>query len=262
MASFSPPVPNQELLSAGGAIKTLNAQDEQPLKTLLEMRNQPTEVHVDRAVVMLTNLEAHVCATIAQYDAVCGCVAWFTNYNIIRAMSAKPCRIAVQKEEWLRADNLRQRYNKLSPIPLEALYERFGSVLPTPRPTDPSAERDEAVRVVGTVPEFASKDRPLMHHKFLVFYRAIGGDAEKPSYLKPCAVWTGSANFSKNMNQCIENAVFLESEQAAAVYHREFCTIYGYSSPLDWTTREANTSYVFDWAAHCQYSQYFSHVQK
>src|ERR1700737_4595445 len=59
----------------------------------------------NRTKVFFRNIEQKVLSYIKEYPIVVGCVAWFTNENILKALAKKEgVSILVQKEDFLRPD--------------------------------------------------------------------------------------------------------------------------------------------------------------
>jgi hypothetical protein len=76
-----------------------------------------------------------------------------------------------------------------------------------------------------------------MHHKFLVFCRAvISSEGIDYSFeLEPYEVWTGSFNFTQNAVMSLENALVLTDPSVVQSYFHEWEQIEAISEPLDWT---------------------------
>jgi len=256
---LNPRAANQEIAKTGGRLVLLNDVDR-----IVETEVDKQREHLGRfrhctmIESFLTDLEFYTCEKIKQADAVTACVAWFTNRKIIETLANIPCRVAVQKEDWLRKDgNLswtdqqkRERYKRMKKIPLEELYRQD----PLPLPVETCTEyEDEAVRCVGHAQDILGtrEGRSLMHHKFYVFYRRYPNNV-----LVPYAVMTGSANSTANMTNSVENMLYLECPELARRYHYEFLYIYGLSVPSQ--SASSNPTFVFDCAQIPRYSSYFS----
>lgn len=250
---------NQEIAKTGGKIVLINDEDGVVDKEIDQARTKPNVFQFcGRIESFMTDLEFYVREKIQQADAVTACVAWFTNRNIIEVFGKIPCRVAVQREDWLRSDGgtwneqqKRERYKRMKTIPLHELYKN--DPLPVPDETAPEYE-DEAVRCVGHSHDTSSgprEGRSLMHHKFYVFYhRYMNG------MLVPYAVMTGSANSTANMTNSVENMLYVECPELAKRYHQEFLYIYGLSSPSQSTT--SNPTFVFNCAKIPRRSPYFA----
>ena len=195
---------------------------------------RPDDLTVGNTTVMFTDLREKLIRHIRAADGVAGCVAWLTESSVLAALAETPCHIAVQKEDFLRPDSggywkakLRSQYQALTSLweirfdmPLGAGFLSYSG--------DPS---NEPIRCVGNHNSEAHPGMPRMHHKFLVFLHRSGPGA---SEVKPKAVWTGSFNFSRNATESLENAVYIEDEQIAEAYLKEFVHNWGLSEPLDW----------------------------
>ncbi|MBD8539165.1 hypothetical protein [Frigoribacterium sp. CFBP 8751] len=171
-------------------------------------------------------------------EALAGCVAWLTDFDILDALAAKPVALVVQKEDFLRPDagsgsdwprRLRAKYDSL-----QGGFDRFE--FPSPlwsasSSIDPSID---PIRCVGNHNFDKRPAMPRMHHKFLVRItpRTLpGGEYE---LVDPTAVWTGSFNFSLNGGRSMENAVVLEDKSIAEAYLAEFARVETLSEVLDW----------------------------
>lgn len=208
------------------------------------------------------NLEEHLVGCIKKADAVVGCVAWLTHPKILDALATIPVNILVQKEDFLRPDldkndsykqALRRKYDALRPFRWQGWscdgmlpYNVCGTV------------DEDPVRCVGNWNKDKNPAFPRMHNKFLVFLRKeekiyyegmeiSGKDVnsqeifydpaliDKEQVLVPCAVWTGSFNFTLNGGYSLENALIIEDRDIAERYAREWNFILGLSEKLDWT---------------------------
>lgn len=181
-----------------------------------------------RVTALFDDLETHLVKWVMSNPAVVGCVAWFTNPVVIRALnSRKFSSVVMQKEDWLRPDcdgthpakfgaGLYQDKNQLGRVDLAQLAGlSFGG--------DQSVDR---YRVFGKL-EKGDDRRPLMHHKFLV-----GCDISK-SKLVPQSVWTGSYNMTKRSNMSLENAVIIKDGGVADAYLREWLEVFALSESLN-----------------------------
>lgn len=216
--------------------------------------NSPVSVDSCRVTALFGNLEESLCQVIRGADFVIGCVAWLTNKNVLRALSAprEGVQLVVQKEDWLRPDctgssadswklGLREAYDDLEcRIDRWAMSQMLG--MPTLRAC---MDIDEmAVRCAGNHNSSRSPAFPRMHHKFFVFCD-VGEDSEyhMPCSITPRAVWTGSFNPTANGTRSRENAVLIESHQLAAAYAREWFQVYAISEPLDWESEWCEPQY-------------------
>ncbi len=187
---------------------------------------------------------------IRQYNCILGCVAWLTDFEIIRAFSkVKRVCIIVQKEDFLRPDlnagtnwrnDLRIAYNEL-PIFIRYDFSDLISGLSY------CSGENAAIRCVGNYNRDKKPAFPRMHNKFLVFSNYIEGSQVREddgTYIKPIInhqeVWTGSYNLTKNAENSLENVVLIKNSKIAEAYYSEFYQILALSEPLDWET---------DWSA-------------
>ena len=233
---------NVEIRDTGGGIALVNDQGGIVMDELAKERQSGVNVIASLCCVHFTNLEQTVCDYIGRAEAVMGCVAWFTNPAIMTKLSHVPSRIAIQREDWMRYESGRNetfssarykrnqldRLKSMPVVPLDQVYQN--DPLPMPKETAQGFE-DWSVRCVGHVSAPGGGDkrnRPLMHHKFLVFYNRN----VRTGRLEPRSVVTGSANMTSNMTSSIENMIYVEDSQVALRYHREFQFIYGLSVPV------------------------------
>lgn len=182
---------------------------------------------------------------------VFGCVAWFTDFNILKAMKGKSYGIVLQKEEFLRPDkvirteNGRFNWNKT----LRKYYEEAS------HPTIP----DEIIlpfkfrssiddlnwyncqgfgefRCIGYIPENKNEKSsiPRMHNKFLIFAEFKKNKNDPGGNLLPYKVWTGSYNMSQNASNSLENVVIMTDEKVVQYYCQEWANLYINSEKLDW----------------------------
>jgi hypothetical protein len=192
-------------------------------------------------------------AEMAGFKAVLGCVAWFTDREIMAAMRELECvSIIVQKEDFLRPDSgrfsagLRESY---SDLPTLNRWEMPYLVAHLSTSGDPTWD---AVRCVGNHNSSHAPAHPRMHNKFAVFCDVVettrlervaeprddGNLFEQvhETALVPRKVWTGSFNVTHNGSNSLENAVVIEAPEIVDAYTREWAQIACLSEPLDWTT--------------------------
>ncbi|KAM9998957.1 hypothetical protein ACTFIZ_002518 [Dictyostelium cf. discoideum] len=86
---------------------------------------------------------------------------------------------------------------------------------------------DDAIRICGKIQTNPNQYIPRMHNKFIVFGSFENGKVE------PKTVWTGSFNFPKAAANSFENAIILDSKEAASQYLKEFCLNFFLSEPLE-----------------------------
>ena len=194
--------------------------------------------------VYFRHLKSKLIGHINEYSIMVGCVAWLTDFDILRALSSKESSIIVQKEDFLRPDLQSNRFNwkntlRMAYKSLHFDYERYAfhdNVLSHMSIcADPSIE---PVRCVGNFNSGKKPAFPRMHNKFIVFckYKPEDNDDVWGSII-PCAVWTGSFNFTKNAGYSFENALFINNPDIAMGYFKEYGFIAGLSEPLDWTSK-------------------------
>ncbi len=199
---------------------------------------------------------------INKYNSILGCVAWLTDYDLLKALATKKIvSIIVQKEDFLRPDidgggkskKLSELYNSLPTgnrlnLPLSMIAGELSLA------SDPTLE---AIRCMGNHNKDKSPAFPRMHHKFLIFTNDFESRSEedsdansddlfrgfslydwKPS--KGDCVWTGSYNLSQTATRSLENAVVLQSPRVVEAYVNEWDQIVALSEPLDWKSTWCN----------------------
>jgi hypothetical protein len=178
---------------------------------------------------------------IRESEALVGCVAWLTDFNLLDALVGRPVALIVQKEDFLRPDGsedgnawkrtLRRKYAALS-----GGFERHDFPVPLSSASYAGDATLDPIRCVGNHNSARSPAMPRMHHKFLVRLEPFVEDAHGyyATRYRPVAVWTGSFNFSRNAGLSFENATVIESTEIAGAYLDEFSRIATLSEPLDW----------------------------
>ena len=207
-------------------------------------------------------------------------VAWFTNYSILDALAKAVRRgvfvaVVVQKEDFLRPDGcsppsyfkktIRRKYDALGKVEMmdkghliiahyatDAIGDDFNGCI---EDHELGKSFVPVVRCVGNHNSDKSPSFSRMHHKFFVF-----GDInlkqdlfeihcldDFPGYEDPQArkVWTGSFNASKAACYSFENAVIIDSDEAATKYAQEFALMFMISEPLDWTNDWISPSFTY-----------------
>lgn len=188
---------------------------------------------------------------------VIGCVAWLTDFDILRALKRKCIGIVIQKEEFLRPDKIlasKTEFIKWSKLLLD-LYEQTTQFTAPPMhfpKFEFKTRLDELtgyqhanagnIRCIGYVaPNRSEKSTiPLMHHKFLVFVEIQKkivpkySDTEEIEVLIPKFVWTGSFNMSTNASKSLENVVILRDPKVLESYCKEWANLYFNSESLNW----------------------------
>jgi hypothetical protein len=206
-----------------------------------------------RIDVHFRNLEDKLIGHIRSADLVVGCVAWLTNFRIVRELQKKLTAIVVQKEDFLKPDtgdpaswkaDLRAAYSEFRDLPNRFRWDGLLGEL--------SCHGDcgfDPIRCVGNHNRDRNPAFPRMHNKFVVFCRAkVDPFIELPSSPgsrmveipefcpEPYAVWTGSFNFSKSGTRSFENAVVMYDPAIVSAYYHEWEQIEALSEPLDWSS--------------------------
>jgi|TARA_R110002126_G_scaffold5189_2_gene26976 hypothetical protein len=186
--------------------------------------------------VYFRGLKDRLISEINNSEMVLGAVAWLTDYDLLEAMSKKPCQIVLQKEDFLRPDmevilsrssklKLREAYNNLS-------FE-YTSVSFSNKIFELSYDEIfdiEPVRCFGLLTEKMKHCSPKMHNKFLIFCE-FDTNTNK---IKPKKVWSGSANLTEMSMYSLENAILIDNETIALQYLKEYEYIYYLSESLNW----------------------------
>lgn len=186
--------------------------------------------------VYFRGLKDRLISEINNSEIVLGAVAWLTDYDLLEAMSKKPCQIVLQKEDFLRPDmevilsrssklKLREAYNNLS-------FE-YTSVSFSNKIFELSYDEIfdiEPVRCFGLLTEKMKHCSPKMHNKFLIFCE-FDTNTNK---IKPKKVWSGSANLTEMSMYSLENAILIDNETIALQYLKEYEYIYYLSESLNW----------------------------
>lgn len=130
---------------------------------------------------------------------IVGCVAWFTNAKVLKALErVRGCAFVVTKHKM--AHIFKSTYDEL-----------------------PKFDRYMPVRVVGNG---RGVTKNLMHHKFV-----IGLDDRK----RPVWVATGSFNITKNAETNLENMMILSDTRIAHQFYEEFKRIRRISKPIGYS---------------------------
>lgn len=200
---------------------------------------------ISKVEVIFRNHRERLIAEIERYPVVAGCVAWLTDFAVLRALATR-CSvcIVVQKEDFLKPDTrgsgsmLRQLYAAIPKsekydLPYLSQYSYCG---------DPTCE---PVRCVGNHNSERKPAFPRMHNKFLVFCELLRREDDHHEYFvpSPVKVWTGSYNISDNASRSWENAVLIDDPAIADAYAKEFAQIFGFSEPLNWNSAWVEPQY-------------------
>jgi hypothetical protein len=191
--------------------------------------------------------------------ACLGAMAWFTDFEVLDAMTSVPSSVLVQKEDFLRLDGdpaeagvrrdgwrdiLRDHYVAIAESDIHQpgfCRQNFPSPL-----GDMALTGDQAiagVRCVGVRNQRGRRAQPLMHHKFLLFAKLSflpepGHEGEHDPLLiphwDPRIVWTGSANLTRLTHRSRENSLIIRDPKIAAAYLDEWVDLMTLSEPLDW----------------------------
>jgi len=203
--------------------------------------NSTTEGDVS---VIFKNLKGHLIKEIQKHNLVVGCVAWLTDFDILRALSkVENVIIIVQKEDFLRPDI---KSGTAWPKTLRRFYDNLNCDVG--RHEMPHLRHLSVCSWVNIPPVVCVGNHntekhpafPRMHNKFLVFGEVHPisrreNEDYAPNAIKNLeAVWTGSFNFTQNATRSLENAVLIRNPKIAKAYYREFAQIFSVSELLDW----------------------------
>lgn len=190
------------------------------------------------------NIQAAFLEELEGAQAVVGCVAWFTDMAILRAMShLTMVSVIVQKEDFLRPDavgkeSIRAAYKAL-PMP----YDRWRLPKPIGDLSTCGDSMWQSVRCVGNHNSAKNPVHPRMHHKFVAFcsVEEPPEDEGGPRFiaLRPYKIWTGSFNLTYVGGRSLENAMVTEDPAIVDAYFREWTQVACLSEPLDWRSEWA-----------------------
>ncbi len=184
--------------------------------------------------VYFDNIEHYLLQVLEKWAAgrvVVGCVAWLSNPRIIKALSrCKYLLLAVNDQDYARWGNgIAQKLYPSLPMSAFSPRDMFGH-LDTPL----SFMTDGNYPPVWALGE--GHGNALMHSKYLVFFDTVHCSESNNSVaslkLEPCAVWTGSFNFTKNATCNIENAQFIQDDRVARAYFNDFADVFKVARPL------------------------------
>jgi phosphatidylserine/phosphatidylglycerophosphate/cardiolipin synthase-like enzyme len=188
--------------------------------------------------VVFKNIKERIINEITFTPCMVGCIAWLTDFDILKAMAERDVQIIVQKEDFLRPDLGSSDQFKNT---LKDLYSKINTKIQrhwhTCRAKDLSFCSDptlEGIRCVGNYNRERKPAMPRMHNKFLV----LGDNLNKEGRFEPWGVITGSYNYTNNANNSFENIVVIRDKKIANAYYNEWGQILAFSEKLNWE---------FDW---------------
>jgi phosphatidylserine/phosphatidylglycerophosphate/cardiolipin synthase-like enzyme len=207
--------------------------------------------HVEACSKNIQEFVVRLISTYGKDNMIAGCVAWFTNSNILACMRDHAREVAIvvndeKHEEWAM-----KRYAELPSLsdPMHSAFQCFPDNPLTTLDRTPSGKKlptcsYEAVRAYGNPAFTGSNSRyggggpapsSMMHNKYLIFFENRR-DTKNPDIGTvrrwPRAVLTGSFNMTMNANNNLENAVFIVDDAIAAHYFRDFANIFFNSTAL------------------------------
>ena len=195
-------------------------------------------------ILYFDNLENSLIKHIEEAEYVIGCVSWLTNMKIIKSLqNKKGVKLVIQKENFIKRDynysiclneyyiNLRKGYKSLPNLFNNIDNLKLDSDHPLFQICDKKLSDDDymdGVRCFGIASKY---NKPLMHHKFLIFL-----DKKLNAY----GVWTGSYNFTNNANKSLDNGLFITDQKIINGYIEEFEQILFLSEKLNWESSQPN----------------------
>lgn len=204
--------------------------------------------------VYFQNIKKQLELFIDEADCIVGCVAWITDEDVLKFLSAKRgVSLVVQKENKSKANwSALTRMSKYFVQEIQAAHTDLLAYY-----LEKSGKNVGAIdlfRCVGHVKAKDSKEiLPLMHHKFLVDCSLEDVEDEvspvglKPrKKLVPKRFWTGSYNFSRNAQSSLENALVCEDKAAAECYFGMWQRIYAMSESLKYASNNPEPELTFD----------------
>ena len=219
--------------------------------------------------MLKSDLISNLVSVIREYGknrTVLGCVAWLSSPDVLEALNT--CRrvlLIVNREDYncWGGGKMLEKYQKLPKFdePLSVAFGHLESVLATLENGRSSGRSQySSVRAFGNPSTHAgatgaARSQGLEHCKYLIFFDSqchkrcpdsAGNNQNSigyPSALKeracdyvykdvPCAVWTGSMNFTKASETHHENAVFIKSRNTAMAYLHDFSESFMASVPV------------------------------
>lgn len=203
----------------------------------VELQDYSVHNFESQVSAIFRNQKEFLIERISHYSFIVGCIAWLTDFDIIRALSkVDKVAIVLQKEDFLRPDThrtdnwkrkLQEAYSSLKESDDRFLWPGLMGQLSVC--VDPTIQ---PIRCVGNHNKDKNPAFPRMHNKFLVFGDYI--EEKSGIELKLNEVWTGSYNFTTNAINSFENVVVIKNSEIAWAYYNEFCQMFALSEPLDW----------------------------
>lgn len=190
--------------------------------------------------VSFSDNEKFLCSKLKGSKAVVGCAPWFSNRNIIKALSESEYGVSIilDKSTMPRYDdgNLKKniKNNQVTVYSKNTAPEKF---LFTPLPFIHSSVNSEfffgkkdslyknydSFRVIGR-DQSAQEYKTLFHYKFLVICDVkIKNETLE---LNPVSVLCGSFNFTENSNFCREALLHIETEKVVQGFFDEWSRAY------------------------------------
>jgi hypothetical protein len=215
-------------------------------KTLVRSLNVPVvEFWTDQITEKLVNK----IRTLGTNGTVVGCVAWFSNENVLRSIaeSCHRCLFVVNDEDYSGDDSKHKLalYDKLPRFrePLHSAFSHYPSCYLNAMDRNEKGKKYkmshyEAVRAIGEQtmsnkgPGGGGKKRfaNIMHNKFMVFFEKRHIEGREADV--PIAIASGSFNVTQNAEGNLENVVYVEDETIAKGGFDYFCDIFVHSKPL------------------------------
>lgn len=226
-----------------------DAGDERPLVNLWE--SAKTFENVNSVTVYFCDFRENFIALMNNLShggkrklTVVGCVAWFSDPQIVECLAAccQSIFFLVNDEDFSVWGNGKTPllYDQLpwSEVPINTLFQHLNDVFA------PLTGQYAPVRCVKSGD--GARGRFLMHNKYVIFLQT-----DSHGLLQCTGVWLGSVNFTKNASNNLESAFYVEDERVATSVFHDFSNLFSISSPITTTT----TSRVSGKFTYCKEKQ-------
>lgn len=191
------------------------------------------------------NLESVLIRKIHEADIILGCIAWLTNFKILKALSKKEgISIIISKEDFLKPDinsksdwknKLSKYYNSL-PYGIDRYMNFFvhnkHTTIRVQGMSYCSSPEIDPIRVVGYSNTEKLPAFPRSHHKFLIFCNKK--ENKMGMAVNAYGLWTGSYNLSQNAERSFENAIYTTMGKIIEAYLMEWGQVAALSEKIDW----------------------------
>jgi len=166
------------------------------------MSNESISTKKPKIEVHFDNIVDAIVKYIKCYDLIKVCCAWFTCPLIIEALGERDSEVIVGSTEFLTKGHPEYR-EKLASELIMSLGKGNVRV----------CVRDKITKLTEVV------DEGIVHNKFMIFYKY---EDSKPV---PCAVITGSYNYTVTARNNKENIIYVEDKLVAEAYDNDYAKI-------------------------------------